>query len=76
MFVSFSKFAKKFGGIRFGLGLRLTKSNALWMSFVIMFVYVMQACWYMMLICFWVLYIVIYGMINVAKKIINKLLHR
>ena len=76
MFVSFSKFAKKFGGIRFGLGLRLTKSNALWMSFVIMFVYVVQACWYMMVVCFWLVYIVIYGMISVTKKIINKLLHR
>lgn len=76
MFVSFSKFAKKFGGIRLGLGLRITKSNALWMSFIIMFVCILQACWYMMLLCFWLVYIVIYGTVCVAKKIINKLLHR
>lgn len=76
MFVSFTKFAKKFGGIRFGLGLRITKSNVLWMSFVIMFVCMLQACWYMMLICFWLLYIAIYGAVSIVKKIINKLLHR
>ena len=76
MYISFSKFAKKFGGLRFGLGLRITKSNALWMSFVIMFVCMLQACWYMMILCFWLMYIVIYGMVSVAKKIINKVLHR
>lgn len=76
MFVSFSKFAKKMGGIRFGLGLRITKRNALWMSLVVMFVCMLQACWYMMLICFWLMYIVIYGAVWLTKKIVNKLLHR
>ena len=76
MFVSFAKFAKKMGGIRFGLGLRITKSNALWMCFLLMFVYMVQACWYMMLLCFWLLYIVIYGAVWLTKNIVNKLLHR
>ena len=76
MFVSFSKFVKKMGGIRFGLGLRITKRNALWMSLIVMFVCMLQACWYMMLVCFWLMYIVIYGAVCLAKKIVNKLLHR
>ena len=76
MLVSFSNFAKKFGGVRFGLGLRITKRNALLMSFIIMFVCMLQACWYMMLICFWLVYIVLYGAVRLAKKIANKLLHR
>lgn len=72
MFVSFSKFVKKMGGIRFGVGMRITKSNALWMSFVVMFVCMLQACWYMMLLCFWLVYAVICGIVSVAKKLIHK----
>ncbi len=72
MFVSFSKFTKKIGGIRFGLGLRITKNNAIWMSFVLMFVFMLQACWYMMLLCFWLVYAVVYAMVSIAKKFLNK----
>lgn len=72
MFISFSKFAKRFGGIRFGLGLRITKNNALWMSFVVMFVCMVQACWYLMLLCFWLCYLVAIGIVHIFKKIFGK----
>ena len=52
MFLSLSKTLARFGGFRLGLGLRLTKKNAIWMLFLVMFVYLLQAMWYMMiLIC-------------------------
>lgn len=71
MFISLSKTLAKFGGVRFGLGLRLTKSNAIWMSFIVMFVYMMQALWYMMIIGFWLAYAVYYGLFLGIKKLIQ-----
>lgn len=62
MFVSLSKAFGKFGGVRLGLGIRLTAKNIWWMSFVLMFVLLFQAAWYMMIICFWLMYAVLYGM--------------
>lgn len=55
--------ALKLGGFRLGAGLRITKKNALWMPWVVMMVCVFQLCWYMMVLCFWVIYAVCYGMI-------------
>ena len=71
MFVSFSKMITKLGGVRLGLGLRITKNNILWMSFILMFVYMMQACWYLMILMFWIVYAIIYGTIYIIKKILN-----
>ena len=71
MFLSFSKTLAKFGGFRIGAGMRLTKKNSMWMLFILMFVYILQATWYMMLLCGWLLYAMIYGMVYVVKKIVN-----
>ena len=71
MFISFSKMLTKFGGVRLGLGLRTTKNNIIWMSFIIMVVYIIQACWYLMILVFWLVYAVIYGMIYIVKKILT-----
>ena len=62
MFMSLSKTLAKFGGFRLGLGIRITKKNALFMSLVVLFVSVMQMCWYMMILCFWMVYAVMYGL--------------
>ena len=67
MFMSLSKTLKKFGGFRFGFGIRLTKSNAFIMLFVLMFVCMFQAVWYLLLIYFWLIYAVIYGIVWFIK---------
>lgn len=71
MFVSLSKTLARFGGLRLGLGLRLNKSNAAWMLFVLMFVYIFQAMWYMMILCGWLVYAVCYGAYWCIKKLIE-----
>lgn len=71
MFISCSKMLTKFGGFRLGLGLRITKNNIMWMSFIIMFVSILQACWYMMLLVFWMFYGMVYGTIYIVKKILT-----
>ena len=67
MFLSLSKTLAKFGGFRLGLGIRITKKNALVMSFVLLFVLMFQAMWYMMVVCFWLMYAVMYGMWQCVK---------
>ena len=71
MFVSLSKTLARFGGLRLGLGLRLNKNNAAWMLFVLMFVYIFQAMWYMMILCGWLVYAVCYGVYWSIKKLIE-----
>jgi hypothetical protein len=71
MFISFSKMITKVGGFRLGLGLRITKNNIIWMSFIIMFVCILQLCWYMMIMMFWMVYAIVYGMIYSVKKILT-----
>ena len=71
MFVGISKTLAKFGGVRFGVGLRITKNNAIWMSFVVMFVSLMQAVWYMMIISFWLMYAICCGLFLGIKKLIQ-----
>ena len=69
MFLSLSKTLAKFGGVRFGVGIRVTKNNMIWMSLLVMFVNILKACWYMMILCFWLMYAMFYGMYWLAKKI-------
>ena len=68
MFISLSK-VMKLGGSRLGFGLRITKKNSLWMSFIVMFVCILQAMWYMMLLGFWLMYVMMYGMIWCIVKL-------
>ena len=71
MFVSLSKAFSKFGNIR--LGVRITKKNAAWMFFVMLFVWLFQMVWYMAVLCFWFLYAVCYGCVWCVKKLFGKL---
>lgn len=68
MFLSLSKTLAKFGGLRLGFGIRLKKSNTIWMLCIMSFVYMLQAMWYIMVCMFWMVYAVIYGMIWCYKK--------
>lgn len=71
MYLSLSKTIAKFGGFR--IGLRMTKKNSIWMLFLLMFVYLLQAMWYLMILCFWLIYVMIYGIVYCIKKIINRI---
>ena len=69
MFVSFSKTIAKFGGFRLGIGMRMSKKNAVLMYLIIMFVAMFKLVWYMLLLCGWLMYAMCYGMYWCIKKI-------
>lgn len=73
MFISLSRVFAKIGGFKMGLGVRITKKNAIWMSFVVCFVCILQATWYMMVLCFWLVYVMIYAMVKGIVALVRKL---
>lgn len=76
MFLTLSKTFAKFGNFRLGLGIILTKSNVIWMLFVLLFVYIFQLCWYMIIFCFWLMYAACYGMYWCIKQLLVKIKDR
>lgn len=87
MYIGLSKTFARFGKFRIGAGLRVTKSNAIFMLIVLCFVYMMQAAWYLCVFFGWLTYIMFYWLfrlclipfkllkniiINVIKNKINK----
>ena len=64
---------KKFGKFRLGAGMRITKKNAIYMLIIMMFVWMIQAMWYILVICAWLVYAVCYGIYWIIKKIIQKI---
>ena len=73
MFISLSKVFAKIGGFKLGLGVRLTKKNAVWMSLVVCFVCMFQAMWYLMILCFWLIYAMFYAMVKGIVALVRKL---
>ena len=73
MFISLSRVFAKIGGFKMGLGVRITKKNAIWMSFVVCFVCMLQATWYMMVLCFWLVYAMFYGIVKGIIALVRKL---
>lgn len=71
MFLSLSKTIVRFGKMRLGLGIRITKKNVVFMGFILMIVYIFQACWYLLILCGWLIYAIIYGACLCIKKIIG-----
>lgn len=71
MFISLSKTFARFGGFRLGFGMRLTKKNTVWMFFVLMFVWMLKLMWYMLILCFWLMYAIIYAMVWCIKALIR-----
>ena len=71
MFISFSKTIARLGGFRLGFGIRMNKKNAVWLSFIILFVAMFQLMWYMLLFCFWLMYALIYGIYWCIKKTVK-----
>lgn len=76
MFMSFSKTIAKVGGFRFGIGMRLTKSNALWYFLVLAVVYTCQLVWYGAVLAFWLMYALFYGIFIGTKKLFALLSRR
>ena len=68
MFMSFSKTIAKVGGFRFGIRMRLTKSNALWYFLALATVYTCQLIWYSMVVCLWLMYAFLCGIFWCIKK--------
>ena len=56
MFLSLSKTLARFGGFRLGVGIRMTKKNTIGALFLIMFISILKMMWYLMIVCFWMIY--------------------
>lgn len=74
MFISLSKTLSKFCGFRLGVGLRITKKNAIWMCFLVMMIQLMKAMWYLMVICGWLCYVVCYAIYKGIRKLIQMII--
>ena len=73
MFLGFSKTMARFGKFRLGVGMRLSKKNAPYLFIILMFVWMFQLTWYMMVLCFWMMYAIGYGMYWIIKSIYQKI---
>ena len=67
MFIGLSRTLGKVGRWRIGVGLRLTGTNFIWMSIILMFVYLFKAMIYMFVFAFWFAYALFYGMFWCGK---------
>ena len=76
MYLSLSKTMAKFGKLRLGLGIRITKKNAIFMLFVSFIVATFQLMWYMLVFMFWLMYVIFYGFFLGCKKIAEKIKER
>ncbi len=72
MFLTLSKTFNKFCGFRLGFGLKITKKNFFWMVFILMFVCLLQAMWYMLVFEGWLIYAFFYGIYWCIMKISGK----
>lgn len=68
MFISLSKTLARFGGIRLGVGMRMSKKNALAFIVGILTYYASLLVWYMIIFTFWMMYVMIYGTVWALKK--------
>ena len=78
MYLSLGKLFGK-SKLRFGMGIRITKKNFAYMLIPLFIWWSLVACWYMLLLCFWlcyaigyVFYISIKGLVNLIKRNIKK----
>ena len=69
MFISLSKTLVRFGGFRLGVGIRMNKNNAIWMLLLVSFMAMFKAMWYMMIVCLWMAYAMIYGAVWLYCKL-------
>lgn len=75
MFISLGKMLGK-SKIRLGVGMRLTKKNAIYMWLILLFYYIFLMMWYVCVLCFWMVYAVCYGIYALIKWIIKKIKHK
>lgn len=73
MFLSLSKTFAKVGGTRFCFGMRMTKKNAAYMWIVLLLVSMLQLTWYMLILCFWLMYAMCYGIYWCIKQLCRAL---
>ncbi len=72
MYIGLSRTLAKFGRFRLGIGMRLTKKNAPYLFIILMFVWMFQLMWYILLLCFWLMYAIFYGIYWCIKSFFNK----
>ena len=67
MFVGFTRRIKNASGFRLGLGMRVNKKNAIWLSFILLFVLMFQLMWKLMILTFWGMLWMFYGIFLMFK---------
>lgn len=70
MFISLSKTIGRVGGLRIGVGKRITSKNAWYMFLILAFVYTCQLMVYMCVVALWCVYAMCYGMWWLIKTMI------
>lgn len=63
MFISLSKTLAKFGGVRIGFGMRMSKKNAPYIAIFAIMMFLFKMMWYLMVVTFWLMYAMIYGVV-------------
>ena len=61
MFISLSKTLARFGGVRLGVGMRMSKKNAPYIGIFVAMLMMFKAMWYLIIVSFWMVYAAIYG---------------
>lgn len=69
MFISFSKTMAKIGGVRVGMGLRMSKKNAPYIAVFVGIMMMFKFLWWLTIACFWLMYALGYGAFIAFKKL-------
>ena len=69
MFISLSKTLARFGGIRLGVGMRMSKKNAPYIAIFACMMFMFKMLWYLMIVSFWLTYATIYGIVWLYCKL-------
>lgn len=74
MFITLSKTIGKIGGVRIGVGKRITSKNAWWMLMLLSFAYIFKAMWYMCIFSLWLMYAMCYGIYWLISSMIKAII--
>lgn len=74
MFLTFDKTVAKFGGVRVGVGIQLTKKDMRRLSFLMMVISICKLMWTVAIACGWAIYALFYGVYWVVKWAVKQII--
>ena len=63
----------KYGILRLGLGIKITKNNAAFIWLVMIFLFLIKAIWYICVLYFWLIYAICYWSYRGIRAIYNSI---